>query len=119
MDPVRERLIRAESANTRICVFCLCPAGEIRFDKNSRPYTHCSACGAKGFFRGAKSMRGIALVEQLVLAATNNDYGRLVALQNALDSEQSIVPAIVASVERAREWASRPVQMPAPVATGA
>jgi hypothetical protein len=113
MDPIRQRIAATPAPpNARICPLCLCPRAFVKWDKNQRPYAVCQGCGGRMFFRGAQSLRGLALIETVVLMATGNDQNKLFALQHALDTEASIVPMVVGAVERARAWASKPVPMP-------
>ena len=62
------------------CLHCLAAnACEVRFDKKGRPYTVCKVCWTKAFFQSLDSLRGVAVVPQLVeaamvLRATDPDY---------------------------------------------
>ena len=64
------------------CLHCFAAnACEVRFDKKGRPYTVCKVCWAKAFFQSLDSLRGAAIVPQLVEAAmvlreTDPDYAR-------------------------------------------
>lgn len=49
------------------CMHCLAAnACELKFDKKGRPYTRCRFCWAKTFMQSLESLRGVAVVPQLV-----------------------------------------------------
>ncbi len=55
------------STGRKACTFCLEPdVMEIRFDKNGKPYAICQGCGARAFFRGSVSFRGVLFVDDFV-----------------------------------------------------
>jgi hypothetical protein len=64
------------------CLHCFAAnASEVRFDKRGRPYTRCRLCAAKSFYQSLESLRGVAVVPQLVEAAlaqraTDASYAR-------------------------------------------
>lgn len=66
------------------CIFCLAKgAGEIRFDKKSRPYIFCRLCMTRAFVRSLEALRGLALAPKLLEAAlerraTDENYRRWV-----------------------------------------
>ena len=52
------------------CMHCFAAnACEVRFDKKGRPYTVCRCCWTKAFFQSLDSLRGVAVVPQLVESA--------------------------------------------------
>ncbi len=49
------------------CMHCLAAnACEVRFDKKGRPYTVCKCCWTKAFFQSLDSLRGVAVVPQML-----------------------------------------------------
>lgn len=49
------------------CMHCLAAnACEVRFDKKGRPYTVCKCCWTKAFFHSLDSLRGVAVVPQML-----------------------------------------------------
>lgn len=51
------------------CAFCFAERSALRFDRKSRPYFTCAACGARSFLTSMReAVRHLALVEPLVRA---------------------------------------------------
>jgi hypothetical protein len=87
----------------RTCMFCLAESAmEIRFDKRTRPYLVCRICFARAFVRNIESIRGMAVVPDLITAAKKNREsnpcykehfdGQIVALINQVQAALTSPP---------------------------
>jgi hypothetical protein len=84
------------------------PKSRIKIDKNGAAFSICSSCGTRCFMKGAESFRGVALMQELVIAVVADDPRRLWALQAELDGERSVIGQLWGFAREMNAWASKP-----------
>jgi hypothetical protein len=73
------------------CPFCLGAHSALRFDRKSRPYFTCLACGARSFLPSLRdAIRSIALVQPLLVAQAEELEGDPDARARAAERERLV-----------------------------
>jgi DNA-directed RNA polymerase subunit RPC12/RpoP len=52
-----------------LCMGCLTENNQMRLDKKGRPYSICTCCGSRTFFRGDTSMQGWSILYEGIATA--------------------------------------------------
>lgn len=81
------------------CAFCFAERSALRFDRKSRPYFTCGACGARSFLTSMHdAVRHLALVEPLVRARVEQIEQDADAATKAAEHESRVAAAFRAAL---------------------
>lgn len=93
------------------CAFCFADRAALRFDRKSRPYVACGACGARAFLVGMReAVRWLAIAQPLLTARAEELTGDPEASARARQQEARVAAALRTVLAPPRD---RPIEVSA------